>query len=259
MYINDISIGYYVMVGIIGLFVGQFIDWCNIRLPEYKKIFSKEFFTSYMKNFRPKYFLMFTTAAIYVALLYFIGWKPSLISKIELIKYIILTPMLLSALSIDYKLQIIPNRLNLTIFEVGLIFTFIEGIININVGIDMLLGSLVGAGIFLLITLIGGAIAGKEAMGFGDVKLMGAIGLFFGWMNIISIALIAFLLAAIISILLILYKRIIRKQKVEEYIPFGPFIVIAAFIVMVVPFEILLLVLLKIFTLGMYKESGMVI
>ncbi len=113
----------------------------------------------------------------------------------------------------------------------------------------MLLGSLVGAGIFLLITIIGGAIAGKEAMGFGDVKLMGALGLFFGWTNMIIISLISFLLGAIISIILIVTKI----RKTDEYIPFGPFIVISAFIVMIVPSAMLIYVLLKIFTLGMYK------
>ena len=51
MYINNINIIYYIIVGILGLIVGQFVDWCNIRLPEYKKVFSKEFFTEYMKNF----------------------------------------------------------------------------------------------------------------------------------------------------------------------------------------------------------------
>ena len=251
MYINDINIIYYVLIGFLGLAVGQFVDWCNLRLPKYEKVFSKDFFTIYLKNFKANYFLMFTTAIIYIALLFFIGWHSNIIYKIDLIKYLVLTPMLLSAFVIDYKLQIIPNRLNLTIFEVGLIFTFLQGIFNINVGIDMLLGSLTGAGIFLLITLLGGAIAGKEAMGFGDVKLMGALGLFFGWMNMIAISLIAFLIAAVISISLM----VIRKKKKDEYIPFGPFIVIATFIVMVTPFNILLFSLLKIFTLGLYHGT----
>lgn len=249
MYIHDIHILYYVLIGIVGIIIGQLVDWCNIRLPEYKKILSKEFFTMYMKNFKPNYILMFAMAIIYIALLYFIGWQSNLIYKIDLIKYLVLAPMLLSAFAIDLKLQIIPNRLNLTIFEVGLAFTFLQGIFNIHVGIDMLLGSLVGAGIFLIITLLGGLIAGKEAMGFGDVKLMGALGLFFGWMNMIAISLIAFLLAAIISIILLAS----RKKKTDEYIPFGPFIVLATFIVMLVPFDILLFALLKIFTLGMYQ------
>ena len=249
MYINDINIMYYVLVGIIGLFVGQFVDWCNIRLPEYKKVFSKEFFTIYLKNTKPKYMLAFGTAIIYILLLYFIGWQNNILYKIQLIKYLVLTPMLLSALVIDYKLQIIPNRLNLTIFETGLIFTFIEGMYNQSLAIDNLLGGLVGAGIFLIITLLGGLIAGKEAMGFGDVKFMGALGLFFGWMNIISISVLSFLLAAIISIILLATK--IRKS--DEYIPFGPFIVMACFIVMIVPFDTLLYVMFEIFTLGMYQ------
>ena len=249
MYINEINIMYFVLVGLIGLFVGHFIDWMNIRLPEYKKVFSKEFFTLYLKNTKPKYILTCITAVIYILLLYFIGWQDSILYKIQLIKYMLLTPMIMSAFIIDYKLQIIPNRLNLTIFEVGLLFTFIEGIYSTDLAIGNLIGGLVGAGIFLLITLIGGIIAGKEAMGFGDVKFMGALGLFFGWMNIIAISVIAFLLAAVISIVLIVTKI----RKTDEYIPFGPFIVAAAFIVMVVPFDILLLVLFKIFTLGMYQ------
>lgn len=251
MYINDINIVYYILVGLIGLVVGQFVDWCNIRLPEYKKVFSKEFFTIYMKNFKPKYVLAFLMAIIYIAILYFVGFDTSALHILELLKYLILAPMLLSALIIDWKLQIIPNRLNLTIFEIGLLFTFAQGICNINVGIDMLLGSLVGGGIFLFITLIGGLIAGKEAMGFGDVKFMGALGLFFGWANMIAISLISFLLAAVISIILLATK----KKKTDEYIPFGPFIVLATFIVMLVPFDVLLYCLFKIFTLGMYKGT----
>ena len=249
MYINDINIMYYVLLGIIGMCVGQFVDWCNIRLIEYKKVFSKEFFTIHLKNTKPKFMISFITGAIYILLLYFIGWQNNILSKIELIKYIILTPMLLSAFSIDYKLQIIPNRLNLTIFETGLIVTFIEGIYSQSLAINNLLGGIVGAGIFLMLTLVGGAIAGKEAMGFGDVKFMGALGLFFGWLNIIEVSVIAFLLAAIISIALIVTKI----KKTDEYIPFGPFIVIASFIVIILPQEALLLALFKIFTLGMYQ------
>ena len=87
----------------------------------------------------------------------------------------ILAPMLLSVFVIDYKLQIIPNRLNLTIFEIGIIFAFLYGLSDVAITINMLLGMLAGGGIFLLITLVGGIFYGKEAMGFGDVKLMGAL------------------------------------------------------------------------------------
>ncbi len=246
MYINEIHILSYVIVGIIGLFVGQFVDWCNVRLPEYKKVFSKSFFKEYLRNTRPKYILMILMAVAYIAVLYKFGYT------INSLKYIFLLPMLASAFCIDLKLQIIPNRLTLTIFETGLIFTFMQAILHddgiIQIMIDNLLGMIVGAGIFLIITFIGGLIAGKEAMGFGDVKLMGALGLYFGWLDIILISILAFLLAAIVSIgILILHKR-----KITEYIPFGPFIVAGSVISIYVSTALLIVILLKIFSLGMF-------
>ena len=244
MYINNINILYYLLIGIIGLGVGQFVSWCTVRMPDYSKVFVKDFFSLYLKNEKPKYIYMTVTAVIFIGLLYLYGFQ------LKTLAYMILFPMLLCAFVIDYRLKIIPNRLNLTIFEVGLVYTFLEGIININIAIDMLLGMIAGAGIFLFITLVGGLIAGKEAMGFGDVKLMGGLGLFFGWRTIIIISLIAFLLGAIVGITLMLRK----KKKSDEYIPFGPFIVISAIITMFVPFKLLLIATLIIFTLGTYSR-----
>ena len=159
MFINNVSILYYLLAGISGMFIGQFIDWCNIRFIDYKKIISKDFFKKYLKNYKIKYTYIITIAVLYLLVLY--EYKLSLIT----LRYLFLIPMLFSAFIVDYKEKIIPNRLNLTIFEVGLLLTFIQGIFNINIAIDMLLGMLVGGGIFLMITLIGGLLAGKEAMG----------------------------------------------------------------------------------------------
>jgi len=221
----------------------------NQRLPDYKKVFSKDFITEHKINFKPNYILMLITAVIYVTLVYRFGIQDTLIANLDLIKFLILTPMLLSAFIIDYRLQIIPNRLNLTIFEVGIVFAFIYGLSDVAITINMLLGMLTGGGIFLLITLVGGLFYGKEAMGFGDVKLMGALGLFFGFSNIIIITLLSFLIGAILSIILLATKI----KKSDEYIPFGPFIVIATFISIYVPFEQIKTILIQIFTLGMYK------
>lgn len=79
---------------------------------------------------------------------------------------------------------------------------------------------------------------------------MGALGLFFGWRTIIIISLIAFLLGAIIGVALIICKR----KTGDEYIPFGPFIVIATIIAIFVPFKYILCII-KIFTLGTYKAQ----
>ena len=129
-----------------------------------------------------------------------------------------------------------------------MVFAFLYGLSDVAITINMLLGMLAGGGIFLLITVIGGIFYGKEAMGFGDVKLMGALGLFFGLSNIVVITLVSFLIGAILSIVLLITKI----KKSDEYIPFGPFIVIASVITIFVPFSILFTILMKIFTLGMY-------
>ena len=169
------------------------------------------------------------------------------IGNLTLITYLIITPLLISMFRIDYKLQIIPNRFNLTLFEIGLVYTFLIGFSNISMAVDKILGLFIGGGIFLIITLIGGWIAGKEAMGFGDVKLMCGLGMVFGALNIINISIMSFLIGAIVSIFLLATKI----RKTSEYIPFGPFIVFACFIAIIVPTSAILKVLLKIFTLGM--------
>ena len=249
MYLNDVHILYYVGAAILGLFVGEFISWMNKRLPEYKKVFTKEFFIEEKMNFKPNYILMLITSAIYIALIYRFGVHNTLIANLDLIKFMVLTPMILSAFVIDYKLQIIPNRLNLAIFEVGIVTAFIYGLSDFAITIKMFQGMLIGGGIFLFITLIGGLILGKEAMGFGDVKLMAALGLFFGGQSIIGVTLVSFLIGAVLSIVLLITKI----KKSNEYIPFGPFIVLAVLINIFVPFEQIKITLTQIFTLGLFQ------
>lgn len=243
MFINDIHILYYFFIGLLGMGIGQFLDWASFRLQNHQKVISKEFYKGYLPNIKINCTLMFSTALLYILLLYIFGFG------IKLIEYVILIPLFIAVFVIDYRKQIIPNRLVLTIFEIGIVFAFISGLSSANLFIDKILGMFAGAGIFLLITLIGGAIAGKEAMGFGDVKLMGALGLIFGLINILMISVLSFLLGSIISIILL----IVKKKKSNEYIPFGPFIIMATIAVMIVPYNIMLWGLLKFFTLGTYN------
>ena len=242
VYINDVHILFYVLFAFIGGFIGQVIDYLNIAFLNERKVLSKETFKKYKETFKVNYKLIVVNSCLYVALLYKFGMN------LDFLRFAILTPMLISAFIVDYKIQIIPNRLNFTMFEVGIIFAFIFGIQNLNLAKDMFLGMITGGGIFLLITLIGGLIAGKEAMGLGDVKLMGALGLFFGWYKILIISVLAFLIGAIISIIVL----IVRKNREDGYIPFGPFIVVATFITIFVPTNLLFISLMKVFSLGLF-------
>ncbi len=79
---------------------------------------------------------------------------------------------------------------------------------------------------------------------------MGAMGLYFGFTNIILISVIAFLLGAVIGMLLV----ICRSKNASQYMAFGPFIVISALITIFVPFNILFDILITVFTLGLNKR-----
>ena len=87
-------------------------------------------------------------------------------------------------------------------------------------------------------------------MGLGDIKFIGALGLYFGVTNIVTTSIMAFLIGAIVGVILLISKR----KKTDEYMSFGPAIVVAAFISIFVPFEIVVTVLKTIFTFGMYKK-----
>ena len=243
MYINDTHILYYFFAGLIGLLVGQFIDWAVIRLKEDKKVLCREFFTMYLKNLKLNCYTMYINAALYIVLLLING------VSVQFLEYALLTPMLLTIAIVDFTKHKIPNRVLLTMFEVEVIFAAIAGFTDLSVFLFRLLGMVIGAGLFLGITWFGSNTTKKEVMGLGDVKLMGIVGLVFGLTNMIIISVLSFVMAAIYSLVLIIAK----KKKLSSYIPFGPFIVIASLIVMLLPNTWLMKAILEIFTLGFYN------
>lgn len=95
---------------------------------------------------------------------------------------------------------------------------------------DSLLGGLIGYGVFFIIVVVTGA------MGGGDVRLMGILGLAFGIKGIAFIAIGSFIIGAIISVILMITK--IKGWK--DMIPFGPFISITALIYILYGNEIII-------------------
>ncbi len=234
MYFNNVHILGFVVIALIGLIVGKFIAWCNNRIPEKKKVFSKEFFKYNKEGLEYNYIFMIITAILYIALLYKFGIKKDdILKNLDLIRFLILIPMLILAFFIDFKHRIIPNRLNLTLFEFGLGITFIYGITNVNMAKDYIIGMIVGTVVFAALTLLGKIASGKEAMGVGDIKFVGALGLYFGMNSILEVTLLSFAIAAIFSII-ILFIRLLSKNK-DKYISFGPFIALSAIICIFIP------------------------
>ncbi len=71
----------------------------------------------------------------------------------------------------------------------------------------------------------------REAMGFGDVKFMGAIGAFLGWQATLFSLMLSSILGALVGVGLIA----IGKREWSSRLPYGPYIALAASIWMVLP------------------------
>jgi len=67
---------------------------------------------------------------------------------------------------------------------------------------------------------------GKEGMGFGDFKLLAALGAWFGWVSLLPVILISSLVGALVGVCLILWWKHAR----ETPIPFGPYLAVAGLI-----------------------------
>jgi len=88
------------------------------------------------------------------------------------------------------------------------------------------IGLATGFGLLYAVAWIGEKAFKKEAMGFGDVKLMGAIGAFLGWQATLFTVFLSSLLGSICGLLLIA----LGGAKMQSRIPFGPYLSAAAMI-----------------------------
>lgn len=100
--------------------------------------------------------------------------------------------------------------------------------------VSAILGMLVGAGSLYCIGIVGKVIFRKEAMGFGDVKLMALVGGFLGWDAVLLIFLIACLLGTVFGLVSLLVTK-------DHYIPFGPYLAIGTLVVLLAKAKILYL------------------
>ena len=154
----------------------------------------------------------------------------------------LLVALLVAATFIDYDLLIIPDQVTVTGMALGIgLGTLVPRIrpepshaTSQLAGLwTGLLGLMVGAGLTQGIRLAGTAAFRREAMGFGDVTLMGMIGAFMGWQAaVLSLFAGAFFgLAHAFWKLWILLKKKILRQKLsssDRELPFGPYLSMGA-------------------------------
>ena len=219
----------YIIATILAIFFGQATNHLIRRLPliiEDEKAY-KKLFSTLKSDFKFDYKYSLVLIVLFNLVIYFVN-----VSYMSWI-YMILIPMLLVALVIDFKMQLIPDTVQFVILILGIIVTAID---YKNI-LCHLIGLLLGGGIFILIAIFSKIVFRKEGMGMGDIKLMSGLGLLFGierlpvsFMDffssanvIFTITIMSFFMAAIVAVVLIATK----KTEKSQYMAFGPYIVIA--------------------------------
>lgn len=185
--------------------------------------------------------LLYSAISIFIYIGFFytegVGIKNlTYVEGLKLLEKMILTPLLIITFMVDYRHRIIANRVTMLLFQLGVFFLMLHTIdlgstVNNTVYLkEGVMGLLLATTIFGLMIVLGGIIAGKEAMGMGDIKFMAPIGMFVGFMSILDITLAAFMISGVLAILILLYRKI-RKIS-DDYIPFGPFLVLSIFLML---------------------------
>lgn len=234
----------YLLVFIIGLLIGSFLNVCIYRIPRKQSIV---FPPSHCTNCNTKLksidlipvlsylfykgkcrycgetisiqypIIELLTGIVYLLLFIKFGYS------IDFIFFGVLCTLLIIISGIDYKHQVISDKIVLSILIIAIIYKLIT-YFCLKLPVDWtssFIGLLIGGGFLLLVALVSGG-----GMGGGDIKLMGALGFWLGWQLTIVTMLISFILGAVLSVLLLLFK--IKGRK--DAIPFGPFIALAALI-----------------------------
>ena len=200
-----------------------FIKWYD-NIPILSYIFLKGKCRKCKSKISIKYPLVeFSCGVLFVSMYYLYGFV------FMLIPFCLLVFSLLVTTIIDFEFKIIPDEISFMLMIVG----FATSFFNLNLGetvgqrvLHSFLGFLVGGGSLFVIAVIGKLIFKKDAMGGGDIKVMAGIGTFIGWDKALFAIFVASLFGSIVGIILIIYKKIERKQE----IPFGPYLAVSSFL-----------------------------
>ncbi|MCX7819472.1 MAG: prepilin peptidase [Kiritimatiellae bacterium] len=162
-------------------------------------------------------------AALWAALAWRYGWSPMFGLGALAVAGLTL------ATFVDLDEMYIPDRVSLGGVVVGLVAAWLWPELHDAdrrwVGLARsAVGAAVGAGVLALLAWAGERIFGQEAMGMGDVKLMGAIGACFGWPAVLFTFLVSSLFGAVVGLGLVA----LRRRELRSAIPFGPFLALGA-------------------------------
>jgi leader peptidase (prepilin peptidase)/N-methyltransferase len=124
---------------------------------------------------------------------------------------------LLTLTFIDLDTQLLPDDITLPLLWLGLLFNLNGGFTDIQ---SAVVGAVVGYLMLWSVYWIFKLITGKEGMGYGDFKMLAAIGAWLGWTILPAVILLSSILGSIIGIGLMVWA----KQGRNTAIPFGPYL-----------------------------------
>lgn len=118
---------------------------------------------------------------------------------------------------VDFDTQLLPDAITLPLLWFGLLLNLNEAFASLaNAVIGAVAGYLVLWSVYWLFKLV----TGKEGMGYGDFKLLAAIGAWLGWTLLPLVILLSSLVGAVVGIALI----VLAKRGRNIPIPFGPYL-----------------------------------
>ena len=121
---------------------------------------------------------------------------------------LLLTWMLIAATGIDLDHQLLPDQLTLPLVWLGLFLNIFGIFTNLQ---SAVIGAIAGYLSLWLVFHLFRLVTGKEGMGYGDFKLLAAIGAWFGWQVLPTVILLASGVGAVIGLALIALKRMGRE------------------------------------------------
>lgn len=252
---------YLIMCFIFGITLGSFYNVVGYRIPkkqsliypashcttcnhklgasELVPVFSYLFQGGKCKHCKAKVSLFYpifelTTGILFALSYYVYGFE------IPFFIAIIFISMLLIIIISDYQTMIIPDEVLIFCSILIIILKFVQGGIT-YVGASLLNG-LISFLLMFLLKKMGDFLFKKESMGGGDIKLLFTFGLVFGWkMSVISIFIASFIALPFAVYYSLKYKnkKYVDDDEIpENSIPFGPFLAVAAIIIVLFKIDI---------------------
>jgi len=133
------------------------------------------------------------------------------------------TYFLIAMTLIDYDTKTLPDDLTYPLLWLGLLINLNGTIVPLR---DAVIGAMAGYVSLWAVYWLFKLVTGKEGMGYGDFKLLAALGAWMGWAMLPTIIILSSVVGAIVGISLIVFARRDRNNP----IPFGPYLAAAGMI-----------------------------